>query len=67
MPKLAGIARNAHEVLVQAVLTHAMPPNNVSEMTMDERHVLRDWMMKAQESASTAPAPTIQGAAGKQG
>lgn len=62
----AGIARNAHEIQVQAVLTHAMPPNNVSEMTMDERHVLRDWMMKAQESASTARAPAIQGAAGKQ-
>ena len=39
-----GILRNAHEVLVQAGETHAMPPNNVTGMTPAERKVLRDWL-----------------------
>ena len=49
-----GIVRNAHEVLVQAGITRAMPPNNVTEMTAAERKVLRDWLA-TQESASVAP------------
>ena len=48
-----GIVRNAHEVLVQAGLTRAMPPNNVTEMTPAERKVLRDWIAN-RESASVA-------------
>jgi uncharacterized membrane protein len=43
-----NVARNAHEVLVQSVMTHAMPPNNVTEMTTEERHVLRDWLLKGE-------------------
>ena len=29
-------------------MSHAMPPNHVTEMTMDERHVLRDWILKGE-------------------
>ncbi|GLS19754.1 membrane protein [Labrys miyagiensis] len=49
-----NVARNAHEVLIQAVMTHAMPPNNVTEMTMDERHVLRDWLLKGEGKTAGA-------------
>ena len=39
-----GIARHAGEIEVQAVLSHAMPPNNVSAMTQAERGVLAAWL-----------------------
>jgi len=42
----ANIARNAELVRLQAVLTHAMPPNNITEMTLEERKVLADWFAK---------------------
>lgn len=42
----AGIARNAEHVRLQAVLTHAMPPNNITEMTLEERKALADWFAK---------------------
>ena len=38
------IARNASAIRMQAVLTHAMPPNNVTEMTEAERGVLAAWL-----------------------
>lgn len=38
------IARFAPEIALQAVLTHAMPPNNFSEMTNEERAVLARWL-----------------------
>lgn len=38
------IARNAEEIYMQAVLTRAMPPNNITEMPDSERRVLRDWL-----------------------
>ncbi|HEY0202168.1 MAG TPA: urate hydroxylase PuuD, partial [Burkholderiaceae bacterium] len=47
-----NVARNAHEVLVQSVMTHAMPPNNVTDMTVDERHILRDWLLKGEGKAA---------------
>ena len=47
-----NIARNEHEVFVQSVMTHAMPPNNVTEMTLDERRVLRDWVLKSEKAAA---------------
>ena len=37
------IARFAPAIRMQAVLTHAMPPNNFSQMTDDERAVLARW------------------------
>ncbi len=39
----ANIARNAPLVRMQAVLTTAMPPNNITEMTRDERKLLASW------------------------
>lgn len=52
-----NVARNQHEVFVQSVMTHAMPPNNVTEMTKEERHILRDWVLKGDKAtAETKPA-----------
>src|SRR5918911_1419064 len=34
------VARHAQEIRVQAVLTHAMPPNNLTAMTLDERRAV---------------------------
>jgi uncharacterized membrane protein len=39
-----AIARNAEEIKLQAVLTHAMPPNNITEMEPAERETLRQWL-----------------------
>ncbi|MDX7953640.1 urate hydroxylase PuuD [Lichenihabitans sp. Uapishka_5] len=41
----AAIARQADAIRVQAVLSHAMPPNNLSEMTPEERSVLAAWLL----------------------
>ncbi len=38
------IARNADGIRLQAVLTNAMPPNNLTGMTLDERRVLARWI-----------------------
>jgi uncharacterized membrane protein len=38
------IVRAAHEIRLQAVLTTAMPPNNITQMTPAERHALADWL-----------------------
>ena len=40
----AHIARQKRAIGVQAVLTHAMPPNNLSGMTAQERQVLAAWL-----------------------
>ncbi len=39
------IARAAPAIRVQAVLSHAMPPNNVTEITPQEREVLAAWLL----------------------
>ncbi|HEX8165660.1 MAG TPA: urate hydroxylase PuuD [Beijerinckiaceae bacterium] len=38
------IARHAQEIRLQAVLTHAMPPNNLTAMTLDERRAVAAWL-----------------------
>ncbi len=38
------IARHADAILVQSVLTHAMPPNNLTEMTVEERRTVAAWL-----------------------
>ena len=38
------IARFAPAIRLQAVLTHAMPPNNFSGMTDEERATLARWL-----------------------
>ncbi len=40
------IARNAPAIAMQTVLTHAMPPNNITGMTGEERRVLAAWLAK---------------------
>ena len=40
----AEIAHNAPAIHVQAVLTNAMPPNNLTGMTTGERRVLAQWI-----------------------
>ena len=39
-----GIAAQARAIRAQAVLTHAMPPNNLSGITPEERQVLARWL-----------------------
>ncbi|HJE23663.1 MAG TPA: urate hydroxylase PuuD [Methylorubrum populi] len=39
-----AIGRQAEAIRRQAVLTHNMPPNNVTEMTDEERGVLASWL-----------------------
>ncbi|MGU3539262.1 urate hydroxylase PuuD [Methylobacterium sp. A54F] len=43
-----AIARQAPAIRRHAVLTHNMPPNNVTEMTDAERDVLAHWLKEAQ-------------------
>jgi uncharacterized membrane protein len=38
------IARFAPGIRMQAVLTHAMPPNNLTEITGPERAILARWL-----------------------
>lgn len=47
----ALIARHAEAIRIQAVLTHAMPPNNLTEMTADERRSVAAWLADAHSSA----------------
>jgi uncharacterized membrane protein len=42
----ALIARNAQLIMEQSVMTNAMPPNNITEITKDERHVLAMWLTR---------------------
>jgi uncharacterized membrane protein len=39
-----AIARQADAIRIQAVLTHTMPPNNVTGITPQERDVLAAWL-----------------------
>jgi len=38
------IRRHAEVIRIQSVLTHAMPPNNITEMTLDERKAVATWL-----------------------
>jgi uncharacterized membrane protein len=38
------IERHAEIIRIQSVLTHAMPPNNITEMTLDERRAVATWL-----------------------
>jgi uncharacterized membrane protein len=38
------IARHAEIIRIQAVLTHAMPPNNITEMSLEERKAVATWL-----------------------
>jgi uncharacterized membrane protein len=38
------LALHAGEIRLQAVLTHAMPPNNITQMSLDERRALAAWL-----------------------
>jgi uncharacterized membrane protein len=39
-----SIRRYAHLIEVNAVLSHAMPPGNITEMTPQERRTLAAWI-----------------------
>ncbi len=43
----ADAAREAHAIGLHAVLTHAMPPNNLTEITLEERQVLALWLAQS--------------------
>ena len=38
-----NIRKNAREIAMQAVWTHAMPPGNITEMEQEERQLLANW------------------------
>jgi uncharacterized membrane protein len=38
-----AIARARHDIHIHSVLTRAMPPNNITGMTLEERRVLAQW------------------------
>ena len=38
------ISRYAHDIALQSIHTHAMPPGNVTQMTLEERQVLAAWI-----------------------
>jgi uncharacterized membrane protein len=40
----AAIALQASAIRMQAVLTHAMPPNNLTLMTLEERRAVAGWL-----------------------
>ena len=37
------IAQNARQIYLQSGMSHAMPPANITYMTDEERHQLRQW------------------------
>jgi uncharacterized membrane protein len=39
----ARIAAHAREIFLQAGVTHAMPPGNVTDIPQEERDVLARW------------------------
>ncbi len=49
----AAIAAHAREIYLQAGRSHAMPPENVTDITLDERKVLTAWYESATAKAST--------------
>ena len=48
----ADIARAAQVIYLQAGLTDAMPPANVSYMEPEERAIIRSWYRAAGEEAA---------------
>jgi uncharacterized membrane protein len=38
------IARHAEAIRIQSVLTHAMPPNNITDMSLEERRAVAAWL-----------------------
>jgi uncharacterized membrane protein len=46
LDEASHIVRSAEAIRIQAVLTHAMPPNNITDMTREERKVLAQWLSK---------------------
>jgi uncharacterized membrane protein len=51
-----AIARHAEAIRIQAVLTRAMPPNNVTEMTPDERRAVAAWLTQRDEARRSSSA-----------
>ncbi len=49
----AAIAAHAREIYLQAGRSHAMPPGNVGEITLDERKVLTAWYESATAKGAT--------------
>lgn len=43
-PERIALERDA--IRIQSVLTHAMPPNNLTEMTRDERRQVAEWVRR---------------------
>ena len=49
-----AIARQAAAIRTQVVMSHAMPPNNVTELTLDERAQIKAWVDGLSRSTALA-------------
>ena len=49
-----AIAREADAIKMMAVMSHAMPPNNITQMTLRERAQLADWLASPDRSGAPA-------------
>ena len=49
----ADIARHAREIYLQAGRSHAMPPGNITEVTVEERRLLAAWYESATQETAT--------------
>ena len=41
-----SVWREADAIRMQSVLSHAMPPNNITQMSVDERRVVGNWLLQ---------------------
>jgi hypothetical protein len=48
------ILRHRHLIMTQAVLSHAMPPNNLTAIEAEERQALYEWLVAAKEQATSS-------------
>ena len=60
----AAIARQVQAIPVHAVLTRAMPPNNLTGMTDDERRVLAAWLSSPYAGSPLRRQPQSEGSGG---
>ncbi len=51
----ADILRFAGQIRAQSVDTRAMPPNNITHMSLEERRLVRDWLEEYEEKRRAGP------------
>jgi len=51
----AEILRFASQIRTQTIDTRAMPPNNITHMSLEERRLVRDWLAEYEEKRRAGP------------